>query len=129
MTGTETVDPEETPEEAPADTAPDEAALLENYLQNTLIPQFGMMETDSWEWSGHNSESVDVSRINGILSAGIEDLDGDEQSELLLLRLESEGTASEVHLEAVSYTHLLAPTTIRGECSRDREPQPHRTGR
>ncbi len=95
----ETAEPEETPEEIPTETAPDEAALLENYLQSTLIPQCGMMETGSWEWSGHNSDSVDVSRINGILSAGIEDLDGDEQSELLLLRLESEGTASEVHLE------------------------------
>ncbi len=80
------------------DTA-DTAATLENYLRGTLIPQYGMMETGTWTWEGHYENLVDVSRLNGILSAALEDLDGDSNSELLLLRMESGEESSDIYLE------------------------------
>lgn len=61
------------------------AVALPEYLKNTLIPQYGIMSTDSWKldnslptWS-----KGDDSPADGILSALIEDFDRDGEDELL----------------------------------------------
>ena len=68
------------------------AVALPEYLKNTLIPQYGIMSTDSWKldnslptWS-----KGDDSPADGILSALIEDFDRDGEDELLVVRFEKE---------------------------------------
>ena len=68
------------------------AVALPEYLKNTLIPQYGIMSTDSWKldnslptWS-----KGDDSPADGILSALIEDFDRDGDDELLVVRFEKE---------------------------------------
>ena len=68
------------------------AVALPEYLKNTLIPQYGIMSTDSWKlddslptWS-----KGDDSPADGILSALIEDFDRYGEDELLVVRFEKE---------------------------------------
>ena len=77
----------------------DAAATLENYLRGTLIPQYGLMGTGIWEKSLRYTESVGIDELNGILSAYIDDLDGDTDAELLLLRLESAADTTDLYIE------------------------------
>ncbi len=73
-------------EEALPDKTPEE--LFKQYLQSTLIPQYGLMSTDAWQLSTslNTWEKGDDSPMDGILSALIRDLDGDGQDEMLVVR-------------------------------------------
>lgn len=74
--------------------------LFEQYLQSTLIPQYGLMSTDSWQLSTslETWEKGDDSPMDGILSALIQDLDGDGQEEMLVVRF-TPGDKGRMYLE------------------------------
>ena len=74
--------------------------LFEQYLQSTLIPQYGRMSTDSWQLSTslETWEKGDDSPMDGILSALIQDLDGDGQEEMLVVRF-TPGDEGRMYLE------------------------------
>lgn len=74
--------------------------LFEQYLQSTLIPQYGLMSTDAWQLSTslNTWEKGDDSPMDGILSALIRDLDGDGQDEMLVVRFVP-GDESRMYLE------------------------------
>ena len=74
--------------------------LFEQYLQSTLIPQYGLMSTDSWQLSTslNTWEKGDDSPMDGILSALIQDLDDDGQDEMLVVRF-TPGDKGRMYLE------------------------------
>ncbi len=74
--------------------------LFEAYLQSTLIPQYGLMSTDSWQLSTslNTWEKGDDSPMDGILSALIRDLDDDGQDEMLVVRF-TPGDKGRMYLE------------------------------
>ncbi len=82
-------EPETAPAPEPEPEPPDAQAILTQYLEDTLIPEYGLCDTGNWDWRGYRPESVDINRLNGIVTASLEDLDLDGVSELLLLRLSS----------------------------------------
>ncbi len=77
---------------------PDE--LFKQYLQTTLIPQYGIMSADPWKLSTSLKtwEMGDDSPMDGILSALISDLDDDGQEEMLVVRF-TPGDTGRMYLE------------------------------
>ena len=106
----------ETESELPADTG----NLLLDYLRNVLIPEYGVMSTDSWQLSESLStwQKGDDSPMNGILSALIDDLDLDGDEELLTVRFVP-GDAGRMYLdiyevegsEVVQYVNMAFDTS------------------
>ena len=97
-------EPEEATEESEYETESDLPAdtgnILLDYLRNVLIPEYGVMSTDSWQLSESLSawQKGDDSPMNGILSALIDDLDQDGEVELLTVRFVP-GDAGRMYLE------------------------------
>lgn len=70
------------------------AMSLKRYLNKKLIPQYGLVPTEYQKFdvsAATKADHIDISSIDGILSAKITDLDGDGAEEMLVVRFEKEG--------------------------------------
>lgn len=92
------------------DTSAGAEQAFQNYIQNTLIPQYGVMSTEElYTQDVNSSEGTDAwsnQDLTGLLSASIKDYDQDGQKELLIIRCETVTEMPYYVEEAVTYSHM-----------------------